>query len=1617
MQQEIFKNETNRLLKIIERRETRYVDSDEKSGDMYQILVDKGLKDEIAPELRDLRQDESLVVEYRKWVRAAETEYDFSASIMKYEDGGYKIQRGAENLGNAEKLAMDIVNLMENGGDGTYRTDKLRDNDTGRDLKARIRSLVAEYEREPVQAKKSAEKKEDVATNFVLEKLKNAGIEVVADKDEFNRILEAEKLLQKMVEGGANPEKIERQKQRINGLIVSQEPLELSEDNIANAFRQLDRSLRFNANFEIQSERLGEEVSVFPGSTGKHGLGIRHIIEERTKKDNLSLDEITALSALIVDAVQTGDITRNGENRCEISKSGIIAIVRKDFDDKHQNWILTGFHYEGENIEKKQEATETIQTVIAKYGQSPDYSYFRSQVGAVVASLDLSISQTPTKSSGVSKIASQSNETAVKDNAISVTSLKTETINKRASILCPSDTYSLLSHVKNEEQEHFGVILLDAAHNVKAVNTVSVGTINKSLVHQREVFSEAVRAKAAEIIVFHNHPSGNPFPSDEDLNATRALLKASEVVGIPILDHLIVAESSYYSFLEHDILDDLRRGTEFLIKDNQTYGFTHNGKVYLNPEIMNSNAAVHEYTHLWDKYTQNSNPELWERGKEILSKTHLWSEVKADPNYADISNDDDLILSEVHSRICGRVAQQVLERIAREDGEIARDRAIDWDREVWEYLSSEFLTAEDKEILFEGQHTKEQINEFISLSLKDLMEEKEIALFQSMEQSKDAALELKSDSPKERVREITSQLEKGVKDLFESKKYKEYLDVMSKFHRYSANNLQLIALQNPNATQVAGFQTWKKDFERYVKKGEKGIKILVPVVYKKKAKEREKILEEDTGIEGEDEEHLTFKIGHVFDVSQTAGKALPSLGADELSGAVERYSEIYSALERLSPYPIYFEDIKSGAKGYCSFSDKKIAVKNGMSEAQTIKTIVHEISHARLHENGVLDKRTAEVQAESVSYTVCKHFGLDTSDYSFAYVTGWSSGKETRELKESLELIRRTSVEFIEGIEKTVSKKISQEKTGEEMTNILQEPKVEINGEMTESLPLLNENRWIDGREMPVWIVANAIDYINEKTGYPADKIADIDSIPEEVRKYAISVALKNHIKDGEYSYLLDSKSNLRQEAFDREVVRLDSNFKDTAKLMFETLVGEFSAEKTKILQEEWQPYTNTKSEIKSREDLGAGQKNAKEIPITNAEAKPVPEMPSIKNSAKNTHPSSSATEMKPRAKSGHAELVIGKKENPKNTSAEKSPYDGIEFFERYGIPAAQEFANYANRHKSSEKLPDITKEEAHAILANLETDPKNETVRLGLRQGHLLLEKITRNTRSGKADVSEISVSEAMAFANENAKKNVENARRQNEVFLQSENKQEYLLYIGNLYEQNVQKTEKDARLLENLKNVFIDFKGIDTNEISEGDIISDATAKNVMKIADGVFQLSLVPIGVKDDANAVGNNFALSAKIAEQISPEVKKYGEFRDNFFILDDKRADPYLMKELIDKRLCEPPKYDPNYYREISEYTKNKPIRYLALKPNTAANFKENLQIIARIDGNISNDSIAHAQKLISLADRENRFTINKFLENEGCKDAESTKEIFSRWCSECREPPPKKTEQSKGVSR
>lgn len=316
---------------------------------------------------------------------------------------------------------------------------------------------------------------------------------------------------------------------------------------------------------------------------------------------------------------------------------------------------------------------------------------------------------------------------------------------------------------------------------------------------------------------------------------------------------------------------------------------------------------------------------------------------------------------------------------------------------------------------------------------------------------------------KQQMKEITERLEQGVKDIFTSEMYTTYLRTMAKFHNYSFNNTLLIAMQRPDATLVAGFNAWKNKFNRYVIKGEKGIQIIAPAPIKE-VEEREKI-DKDTGLavlneNGEPEmervEYVVprFRVTTVFDISQTDGEPIPSLEVNELTASVKDYALLTAAIEQVSPVPMRFDEIEGDAKGYYSDADKEICIRVGMGESQTIKTMIHEVAHAMLHNSDFMkkngeekDRLTKETEAESIAFTVCSALGIDTSDYSFPYVASWASGKEMKELKDSMDTIRLTAADFLEKLEVAVA-----ERSAERMTAMRYAEKLIANKEQEKTI-------------------------------------------------------------------------------------------------------------------------------------------------------------------------------------------------------------------------------------------------------------------------------------------------------------------------------------------------------------------------------------------------------------------------------------------------------------------------------------------------------------------------------------------------------------------------------------
>ena len=398
---------------------------------------------------------------------------------------------------------------------------------------------------------------------------------------------------------------------------------------------------------------------------------------------------------------------------------------------------------------------------------------------------------------------------------------------------------------------------------------------------------------------------------------------------------------------------------------------------------------------------------------------------------------------------------------------------------------------------------------------------------------------LTSEKPAEKLKEITDRLEQGITELFESERYREYLRVMSKFHNYSINNTLLIAMQKPDASLVAGFSAWKNNFGRNVMKGQKGIKIIAPSPYKVKQEMKKIDPHTQQPIIGKDGKPVTeekeitipaYKVVSVFDVSQTEGKELPDIAVDELTGDVERYRDFFAALEKTSPVPIGFEQIPGSSHGYYHLEDKRIAIQEGMSELQTLKTAIHEIAHAKLHDIDLnapeneqqprVDRRTREVEAESVAYTVCQHYGLDTSDYSFGYVAGWSSGRELSELKSSLETIRSAAAEIINSIDETLAElskaqdmeqTAGQEQPDKEETAAPEQPKQEAPAQekaafTPETIYRVRRNPYSDSKDNAYLLQA----YVTQENGRAKMSAVLFTGTPQKCRE------LMGQLKSGE---------------------------------------------------------------------------------------------------------------------------------------------------------------------------------------------------------------------------------------------------------------------------------------------------------------------------------------------------------------------------------------------------------------------------------------------------------------------------------------------------------------------
>lgn len=608
------------------------------------------------------------------------------------------------------------------------------------------------------------------------------------------------------------------------------------------------------------------------------------------------------------------------------------------------------------------------------------------------------------------------------------------------------------------DREEVCVVNMDGKGHPINFNVVSIGSLNGSIIPMGNVFKTAILSNAASIILMHNHPSSDVSMSRQDENVTKQLMYAGQIMGITVLDHIIVGGMT---------------GECYSLR-------THYPELFEPDYYEKRLQSVHDAGAAWLENEVRENRLLYQEGQQVQYGIYQIAKGSPGEEYLFFGTE---FIREHGLEVSGQDYNLVYSGMA-EPGETLDSLYEKFNLFRPEDFTGHLLSVSDVIVWNDGKQKKayyvdsygfKELPDFVrqrerEIPPDDLIEESTfLETGKQLEQEENEVPEKDKKSKKrtraEAVKEITEKLEHGLEELFDSEKFKEYLNTMSKFYRYSFNNSLLIAMQKPDATLVASYRSWQKNFNRNVNKGEKGIRILAPAPYKIK-EEREVInplsglplLDEKGDVQTEEVEvSLTgFKVAYVFDVSQTSGEPLPEISAEELLQSVDDYQIFMEALRNVAPVPLEVQEVDGGAKGYFSPVEQKIAIQSGMSESQTVKTAIHEIAHSLLHDTdharmeGVdatekKDRNTKEVEAEAVAYTVCQHFGIDTSDYSFGYVAGWSSGREMTELKKSMETIQKTAAELIGKIEENIQKirkerDVSPEmaqKTGERMREVL----------------------------------------------------------------------------------------------------------------------------------------------------------------------------------------------------------------------------------------------------------------------------------------------------------------------------------------------------------------------------------------------------------------------------------------------------------------------------------------------------------------------------------------------------------------------------------------------------
>ncbi len=617
----------------------------------------------------------------------------------------------------------------------------------------------------------------------------------------------------------------------------------------------------------------------------------------------------------------------------------------------------------------------------------------------------------------------------------------------------PQAVVKLLADIyKDYDREVFTVINLRPDFKPINLNIVSIGALDQAMAHPREVMKSAILSNASSIMLVHNHTTGSLLPSREDNQITDRMNQICGLMGIKLIDHVIIGpRDEYYSFHENSVLPLPSMKFAYEPQKIKLEGMKVAETVLLEKkkqmEVSFTVAECSEFHNMG---------ELHENIPTVKEAIDIFRQIPPDRMHG---------IPAIGLRVTDKAEPELFTEIDITTGMTIDLDMLSYTPEIAENKSAQFAIAEIIHAFPEAEIRGKVPAEI----------QKKVQIIESRE------------NQSAQLGAVTAQLEQGVKNVFNNDEYKSFLNVMAKMPKYSLNNQLLIAMQtNGKATMCQSFTGWK-EMGRFVKKGENGIKILAPSPYTIQAEQNK--VDKETGkpildTDGEpvrETKEVTvnaFKVVSTFDVSQTDGKELPSLGVNELVGTIESYGTLLQALKEVSPVPISFEDIESGAKGYYHQTDKRIAIQDGMSEVQTVKTVIHEMAHQKLHaviETDVMNqqsRQSKEVEAESVAYVVCEHFGINTSDYSFKYVAGWSDGKEIPELKASLSTIRNAAADLITALDEKLTEliEVQEQKIAlEDITDIngnaicdketaLSEPKAEEKPSVKKKLQSKKEN-------------------------------------------------------------------------------------------------------------------------------------------------------------------------------------------------------------------------------------------------------------------------------------------------------------------------------------------------------------------------------------------------------------------------------------------------------------------------------------------------------------------------------------------------------------------------------